>query len=84
MKKLSVQPQSPKHFVQLCFGLLKLDQSLKGENFLMEKYLHVGVVALFKCAYGYFWVNGLTREVISKEFHESPQAAIKCYKALRK
>lgn len=84
MKKLSVQPQSPKHFVQLCFRLLKLDPSLKEGHFLMEKSMHVGVVALFRSTYGCFWIHGVTRQVISREFHTSPKEAIEYYRALKK
>jgi hypothetical protein len=83
MKKLDVQPKNPRHFVALCFLALGRNPSLKDEEFLIQKVLHLGTKALFKSAYGYFWVNGENRKVFSLEFHQTKKEAIVFYKSLK-
>lgn len=66
MRKLSHQPKNPKHFIALCFIELRKFPELRLGNELLVKISEHKNVALFKCAYGYFFVAKNMR--VSKEF----------------
>lgn len=75
MRKLSCQPKNPKHFVAMCFIELRGNPELRGEHQLMRLVCEYKGLALFKCAYGFFWVNK-NQKVLSSHFHESKKVAM--------
>jgi len=66
MRKLSQQPKNPKHFIALCFIELGRFPELGLGNEFLAKVAEHNNVALFKSAYGYFFVDKNQRT--SKEF----------------
>ena len=66
MRKLSQQPKNPKHFIALCFIELRKFPELGLGNELLVKVAEHNNVALFKSAYGCFFVDKNGRA--SKEF----------------
>lgn len=80
LSRLDKTPKNPRHFVALCFLELKVNPSLRDNNDYLQKVIHVGHMALFISAYGYFWVNGLTKQVVSGEFLETLKEAKELYK----
>lgn len=65
--ELGKTPKNPRHFVALCFMQLKLHPELRDQNFFMRKVCEKKNKALFRCAYGYFWVDK-SRVVLSETF----------------
>lgn len=74
MRKLSYQPKNPKHFVALCFIELRNDQSLRQGHELMHLVWEEKGIALFRSAYGYFFVHH-NNKVLSKEFIKTEKEA---------
>lgn len=50
-------PKNPNHFIAKCFLALKTDPSLREANDFLVRVGTRGQVALFLCAYGYFWLT---------------------------
>lgn len=69
MRKLSCQPKNPKHFIALCFIELRTNSSLREKHELMKLICVKKDVALFRCAYGYFFIKK-TNHVIGKKFYQ--------------
>ena len=69
LQRLETKPRNPKHFLRLLFRRAKNNPQMRDKNefLVLSKDMHSK--ALFRCAYGYFWVSK-DREVLSGDFLE--------------
>lgn len=68
LQRLSITPKNPKHFIRLLWQEARQDPRIKEANDYIKLVEEInGNKALFKSAYGYFWINK-QREVLSENF----------------
>lgn len=75
MKKLSLTPKSPRHFVALCFMEMKHIPELRDSHQFMKLVKEEAHRALFECAYGFFWAAKAGGKY-SMSFYKSKEEAI--------
>ena len=67
LQKLEITPKNPRHFLSLLFIKCRENPSIKERNDYLVLLEDLGSKALFKSAYGSFWVKK-DQTVLSKSF----------------